>query len=137
MTFYTNQTWKTECYIMKCYTKPLFIWQTLRRFWRTVELFPCSRIFLMRIIVCSIAPLTMYWYIINYLCICKSVTCFCFTRNCPDYDLCAKCEQIESIHNSSHVFLKLRYPDVGIGRKHGVMIPLLNDIIYKSKDVKQ
>lgn len=57
-------------------------------------------------------------------------------RNCPDFDLCEQCDAIEGIHNSSHVFLKLRFPGIGIGRKHGVMIPLLKDIIYKNKNVE-
>ena len=58
-----------------------------------------------------------------------------YVRNCPDFDLCEQCEVIEDIHDPSHVFIKLRYPGPGIGRRHGVMIPLLKDIIYKSKDV--
>jgi hypothetical protein len=61
---------------------------------------------------------------------------FFYTRNCPDFDLCEPCEAIEGIHDASHVFVKLRFPGVGIGRRHGVMIPLLKDIIYKSKDVE-
>ena len=65
------------------------------------------------------------------------LTCQLFTcRNCPDFDLCEQCDAIEGIHNSSHVFLKLRFPGIGIGRKHGVMIPLLKDIIYKNKNVE-
>ncbi|XP_028392942.1 next to BRCA1 gene 1 protein-like [Dendronephthya gigantea] len=56
--------------------------------------------------------------------------------NCPDYDLCEECEVIDGLHDPSHVFVKLRFPCIGIGRRHGVMIPLLKNIIYKSKDVE-
>jgi hypothetical protein len=59
-----------------------------------------------------------------------------YTRNCPNFDLCEECESIEDIHDPSHVFVKLRYPGISIGRRHSVMIPLLKDIIYKSKDVE-
>ncbi|XP_022098398.1 uncharacterized protein LOC110983449 [Acanthaster planci] len=52
--------------------------------------------------------------------------------HCTDYDLCEACEAIEDVHESSHVFLKLRQPaHKGLGLKpSGKMAPLLKRPIY-------
>ncbi|CAH1249554.1 NBR1 [Branchiostoma lanceolatum] len=49
--------------------------------------------------------------------------------NCSDYDLCEACEQV-SEHNPTHVFLKVRTPAFGAGRKNGKMVPLLKNSLY-------
>ncbi|KAK6166047.1 hypothetical protein SNE40_022831 [Patella caerulea] len=50
--------------------------------------------------------------------------------NCPDYDLCEKCESKYGVHNAEHVFLKLRRPckESRDNRKS----PLLKRVLYKS-----
>ncbi|XP_036356927.1 next to BRCA1 gene 1 protein isoform X2 [Octopus sinensis] len=47
--------------------------------------------------------------------------------NCPDYDLCEQCENLTSVHDSTHVFLKLRRPC----QIDTELQPLLRSIIYK------
>ncbi|KAI8496314.1 Next to BRCA1 protein 1 protein [Branchiostoma belcheri] len=49
--------------------------------------------------------------------------------NCSDYDLCEGCEQAHE-HNPNHVFLKMRTPAFGAGRKNGKMVPLLKNSLY-------
>ena len=53
-----------------------------------------------------------------------------FIRNCADFDLCEECEGKQGVHDECHVFLKLRYPVCGVGRKNGKMVPLLKHCLY-------
>ena len=51
--------------------------------------------------------------------------------HCPDYDLCEQCEAIEGVHDPGHVFLKLKRPAAGVGRKpDGTLEPLLTFPVY-------
>ncbi|XP_078620100.1 uncharacterized protein LOC144887058 isoform X2 [Branchiostoma floridae x Branchiostoma japonicum] len=49
--------------------------------------------------------------------------------NCSDFDLCEACEQVTA-HTPTHVFLKMRTPAFGAGRKNGKMVPLLKNSLY-------
>lgn len=51
--------------------------------------------------------------------------------NCPDFDLCEKCESSEFVHDPTHVFLKLRKPARRAGCGTGKCVPLLVDNIYE------
>lgn len=51
--------------------------------------------------------------------------------NCQDNDLCETCESKPGIHDVRHVFLKLRFPAPGIGRRHGEMVPIFKSSVYK------
>ena len=56
--------------------------------------------------------------------------------NCPDYDLCEKCEAYsDQIHPSDHVFLKMKVPARHAGmNKKGDLKPLLRRNIYRHFD---
>lgn len=54
-------------------------------------------------------------------------------RNCIEFNLCETCEASSyGIHDSSHVFLKIRKPSATLGseKKHGKSCPLLKRTIY-------
>lgn len=53
--------------------------------------------------------------------------------NCLDFDLCEACEELDGIHDSTHVFLKIRQP---LRRKHGCIwhTPLLKRNVYQTKE---
>jgi len=53
--------------------------------------------------------------------------------NCEDYDLCERCETLEGIHDSDHVFLKIRRPAnrTSASRKYK---PLLRTSLYKASE---
>jgi len=52
--------------------------------------------------------------------------------NCPDFDLCEICENVDGIHDPSHIFLKIKRPTRGLGiQSTGQPVPLLGrDISY-------
>ncbi|XP_072047079.1 LOW QUALITY PROTEIN: next to BRCA1 gene 1 protein-like [Amphiura filiformis] len=51
--------------------------------------------------------------------------------HCPDYDLCEQCESIEGVHDTGHVFLKLKRPATAVGiNRTGKMEPLLTHPLY-------
>ncbi|XP_035661860.1 next to BRCA1 gene 1 protein-like isoform X2 [Branchiostoma floridae] len=52
--------------------------------------------------------------------------------NCSDFDLCEACEQVTA-HTPTHVFLKMRTPAFGAGRKNGKMVPLLKNSLYRDE----
>lgn len=75
------------------------------------------------------SPYQLYWH--------EGIICDCCQRtivgvrfkcgNCPDYDLCEHCENLTNIHDSTHVFLKLRRPC----HIDPDLQPLLRNVIYK------
>ncbi|XP_076459408.1 uncharacterized protein LOC143292750 [Babylonia areolata] len=55
--------------------------------------------------------------------------------NCPNYDLCEDCEDIQpSFHDHTHVFIKLRRPNLKAGTHHGVRVPLLKRVLYERQE---
>lgn len=67
----------------------------------------------------------IYFVIFNEIEIKYDVWNFGFS-NCVDYDLCEECENINGIHDHTHVFIKLRRPIKF--RQRG---PLMKQILYK------
>ncbi|KAK7111984.1 microtubule-associated protein futsch-like [Littorina saxatilis] len=54
--------------------------------------------------------------------------------NCTNYDLCEPCEGMyPPVHDTTHVFVKLRRPCAKAGIRHGVRAPLLKRPIYEAK----
>ncbi|GFN89506.1 next to brca1 1 protein, partial [Plakobranchus ocellatus] len=57
--------------------------------------------------------------------------------NCLDFDLCERCEQMQNLHDPSHVFLKLRHParNAGCGKSgsSGEKYCLLKENIYEAE----
>ena len=52
-------------------------------------------------------------------------------RNCPDYDLCEKCEvRSQDFHPTTHVFLKIKTP---VMRQY-CQEPLLQNVLYYQRD---
>ncbi|XP_060065611.1 next to BRCA1 gene 1 protein-like [Ylistrum balloti] len=49
--------------------------------------------------------------------------------NCIDYDLCEECEAVNGIHNTDHVFLKLRKP-----AKFRLQAPLFKATLYRQRE---
>lgn len=45
--------------------------------------------------------------------------------------MCEVCEDVTGIHNIEHVFVKLRYPAPGIGRRHGEMVSVFKKSVYR------
>lgn len=55
-------------------------------------------------------------------------TILIFYSNCANYDLCEECEAIHGVHDSDHVFLKLRKP-----ARLGKRTVILKNTLYKVK----
>uniref|UniRef100_A0A0B7AMW8 ZZ-type domain-containing protein n=2 Tax=Arion vulgaris TaxID=1028688 RepID=A0A0B7AMW8_9EUPU len=56
--------------------------------------------------------------------------------NCLDFDLCCFCENKPNLHDSSHVFLKLRYPARRAGIGDDQKYSLLVENIYEAEAIK-
>lgn len=102
-----------SCFQVLLYTKVLLVTTVLLRFMEFVT--NVGKLYII------ILPITIYLFKTTFSC-----------SNCSDFDLCEICEEKSGIHDIQHVFVKLRYPAPGIGRRHGEMVPIFKKFVYKS-----